>query len=157
MYGFMFFVIGLVKNKTGKNEMIVYKIASVIKILREIGISYERIFLEMYEQERDQKQLELFYDIHVAVQELPIQDAMFPLLQKMPIAVAVVLIDKISRNDDGSAWGFVEREMKHKAFFKIDAFSKMLPFLSYIFILVLILISIIPIGMLSGKAMSLIG
>jgi hypothetical protein len=157
MFGFMGAVMALVRNKTGKTEMTLYKISTVVKILKDIGLSYEQIFTQMSEIEVDQKLSEMYVVIYNEISISSITEALNPLLEKMPIGVAVVLADKISRNDDLKGWTYVKAQMKHQTFMKIDGFSKMLPFLSYIFIFTLMIIAMLPMGLLTQKAMSLAG
>jgi len=155
----MYLIIGvliyLVKNKTGANEMMIYKISSVIKILKDIGLSYEQIFLQLYESETNTKLKELYYTIYTSITMNSVLEAMEPIVQKIPIGVAVVLFDRLGRNDDVKAWGYTKERMKNETFDKIETLSKVLPFIGYIMIFMVILIAMVPIGFLIEQALSL--
>jgi len=157
MFGMMLMVMYAIKNKTGKVEMTLYKISTIVKLLKDIGLSYEQSFIQMAEMENDKKLSELYTLIYNEISISPTQEAISPILDKLPISVAIVLADKISRNDDAQGWAYVKAEMKQKTFEKIDSFSQMLPFLGYIFIFILMLIALTPMGLLTEKALQMAG
>jgi len=157
MFGLMSIAMYAIKNKTGKVEMTLYKISTIVKNLKDIGLSYEQTFMQMAEMENDKKLSELYNLIYNEISISPIQDAIAPILDKLPINIAIVLVDKISRNYDTQGWSYVKVEMKQKTFEKIESFSKMLPFLGYVFIFILMLISLTPMGLLAQKALQMAG
>lgn len=157
MFGIMGGVIMLIRNKTGKSEMEIYKIASIVKVLRNIGLNYDSIFMQLYETETSKKLSSLYFSIYTSLSSVTLIDAIDEMVQKMPIDVAVVLSDKINSNEDIKGWEYTKEQMKQVTFKKIDGFSKMLPFLSYVFIFLIIFLALIPIGLLSQKAIAMAG
>jgi len=155
LYFIMGFLIYIVKNKTGASEMMVYKISAIIKILKDIGLSYEQIFLQLYESESNRKLKVLYYTIYTSISVNSVLEAMEPIVQKLPIGTAVVLFDRISRNDDVKAWSYTKERMKEETFSKIEKLSKVLPFLGYMMIFMVILIAMVPIGFLVQQALAL--
>jgi len=157
MFGSMGIIIILIKKRTGKTELDIYKTATVIKTLRAIGLNYDNIFIQLYEIETDKKLANLYYEICSLLTYKKLIDALDEIILKMPTDVAVVLTDKINSNDDIRGWEYTKRRMKAVTFNKIDAFSKTLPFISYVFILLVMLFAIVPIGFLAEKALSMVG
>ena len=156
MYAMLFIIIFLIKNKTGRLEMTLYRMSSTIKNLKNIGLGYEQIFLQMYESEKDKKVAQMYYEIYFSVSKLSVVESLEPIFDKVPISTAVIIFDKISKNDDVQAWHFAKTRLKEETFSKIESFSRMLPFVGYIFIFLVISIAIVPIGTLVQKALSMV-
>ncbi len=155
MYMLLFVIIFLIKNKTGRAEMELYRMSTTIKNLKNIGLSYEQIFMQLYESEKNRKMTQIYYDIYSSVSSLSILESLEPIFNKLPISTAVIMFDKIAKNDDVQAWNFAKNRLKEETYSKIETFSKMLPFVGYVFIFLVISIAIIPIGALVQKALSM--
>ncbi len=155
MYVLIFILIHVIKSKTGQQELALYKMSMTIKNLKNIGLSYEQIFLEMYESEKNKKMAYIFYDIYVTVSQSSITQALEPIFEKLPITLAVVIFEKISKNDDIQAWEFAKIRLKEESFAKVETFAKILPFVGQVSIFLVISIAMIPIGALFSMAMSM--
>ena len=138
-------IIAFLFTKTGKTEIKMYNVASVISALRLMKVSYPEIFSTLYESEKNRTFKHIFLRMHEDSKELSVSDYIDPLLTFIPIEIAVALITRVQSGDDYIGWRDLKKEMKETVYNKIEMISGQLPTVVYALLAVILGLTALPI------------
>ncbi len=149
----MILVISVWFKRSGHFEMKVMSASRILSLLRMQGVDYERIFriLSSFENEKTLKKI--YEQVALSVSELPIQDAVKPLLEFLPVNVAVVFVSMVERGDEVEAWRYVNQKMTETFERKMEMFEENAPKVSGIFIMLILMMALYPLK----SVMALVG
>ena len=149
----MILVISVWFKRSGQFEMKVMSASKILSLLRMQGIDYERIFRILSSFEKEKTLKKIYEQVALSVSELPIQDAVKPLLEFLPVNVAVVFVSMVERGDEVEAWQYVNQKMAETFERKMEMFEENAPKVSNIFIMLILMMALYPLK----SVMALVG
>ena len=149
----MIFIISMWFKRSGQFEMKVMSASKVLALLRMQGVDYEKIFRILSSFEKDKALKRIYEQISLSVSELPIQDAVKPLLEALPVNVAVVFVSMVERGDEVEAWSYVNQKMTETFERKMEMFEENAPKVANAFVAIILMMALYPLK----SVMALVG
>ena len=127
---------------SGKQEF--FKFISIIKLLRQSGLSYLKIFENLLNKKYNNKIIRISSEIYDKLQVETPAKSLVSITDNLPLADAIIFIDRIETGDDLYAWNQLSNKIYEEVEDKIEKFKPVIDLLIKIFVLILMSIGMLP-------------
>jgi hypothetical protein len=149
------FIKVIVEFLIGKNKEF-YDFVSLIKILRNAGVSYTKIFQFLAKRQWSKKVGEIIIDVEDLLKIETPAKALIIITQDIPIEDSVIFIDRISVGDDKFAWNYLEDKIYQKTDESINRIKNILPIIVMLLSFAIFAFSLLPMIKMIQQVMTML-
>lgn len=150
-------VIQTILKRSVTTELNIFSLAGIVSALRAQKVSYSDIFRYLSLVEKNKKLRDVYSDISYLAESEDPSDFLLPLADLMPTETSASFISYVKNNEELRAWNMVRDVMRTRVFNKVKALASTFPLVAYIFVLIMIVFGITPMGFVLTKIMSMLG
>jgi hypothetical protein len=128
----------------GYKELKLYQIASVVEVLRRQEVGYADIFSFISSGEKDKNYKDLTETISLDARRLTPLEALSPLIEMLPVQVALVFSSFLERGEEVNGWAYLKQAMMEMFNSRINVLKNILPVIGFALVGLIIMYAITP-------------